>query len=102
MISSPTWYTLFPYTTLFRSLLRCRPRTARVVFRHHEGGAAGDFQVRVVERHAGVDDADRDRKSTRLNSIHVEVSYDVFCLKKKTAVENLHSLLDANRTTSMN
>src|SRR5215469_17799846 len=68
MIRRPQRSTLFPYTTLFRSLTHnerfTRATKARSVPRPHGRGA-------------------RDRKSTRLNSSHVEISYAVFCLKKK-------------------
>src|SRR6266496_6071684 len=62
MIRRPPRSTLFPYTTLFRSRTR-PPWRARRARPSHRGGA--------------------DRKSTRLNSSHVEISYAVFCLKKK-------------------
>src|SRR2546430_15754274 len=81
MIRRPPRSTLFPYTTLFRSLRN-----------EHEPGAkprlrpAGEHLDRVLDlprgsaaRHA----AGRDRKSTRLNSSHSQISYAVFCLKKK-------------------
>src|SRR4051812_49736528 len=77
MIRRPPRSTLFPYTTLFRSEL-C---TALV-----EGGDGsplllgfdlGDGEVTVVG-------STKDRKSTRLNSSHMSISYAVFCLKKKT------------------
>src|SRR2546428_10015427 len=68
MIRRPPRSTLFPYTTLFRSL--CRPLPGR--------GDRAD--LRAVHR------ADPDRKSTRLNSSHDQISYAVFCLKKKTRV----------------
>src|SRR3712207_7024958 len=99
MIRRPPRSTLFPYTTLFRSVARG----------HHEGVAAerqrrqvdrpSDGHGRPVQRHGG--DAERararccvvdgrnevariaDRKSTRLNSSHANISYAVFCLKKK-------------------
>src|SRR6267378_1376872 len=64
MIRRPPRSTLFPYTTLFRS----RPANL----------AAANNQILRPHEHA-----DRDRKSTRLNSSHVEISYAVFCLKKK-------------------
>src|SRR5947209_12617129 len=68
LIRRPPRSTLFPYTTLFRSC-NCR-----------EG--VGDFDGRVPRR---VDEDRRpgDRKSTRLNSSHANISYAVFCLKKK-------------------
>src|SRR5438874_5348740 len=70
MIRRPPRSTLFPYTTLFRS----QPR-------HHLGAPddVGDgLDVDRVHR-----EQQPDRKSTRLNSSHVEISYAVFCLKKK-------------------
>src|SRR5690349_22558083 len=79
MIRRPPRSTLFPYTTLFRSVCpagRARPpRHARAVgLRQDDGGG----RARAVARRGP-----RDRKSTRLNSSHVEISYAVFCLKKK-------------------
>src|SRR5438477_7948786 len=74
MIRRPPRSTLFPYTTLFRSnqLVRLR-RVARDRL---------EAQPRVRERvHAAVPRVDR--KSTRLNSSHMSISYAVFCLKKK-------------------
>src|SRR3989442_5726990 len=74
MIRRPPRSTLFPYTTLFRS---CRPlkRTGRASTQH----SSSPTRVTSVT----------DRKSTRLNSSHVRISYAVFCLKKKnqTAVD---------------
>src|SRR2546427_8521281 len=68
MIRRPPRSTLFPYTTLFRSLVQRGPRgLARGGGGRRRGGHA---------RH-------RDRKSTRLNSSHSQISYAVFCLKKK-------------------
>src|SRR5437868_9861591 len=66
MMRRPPSSTLFPYTTLFRSLV---PHQVLVVRNHHD---------RISHR-----DAEQDRKSTRLNSSHVSISYAVFCLKKK-------------------
>src|SRR5436305_7635962 len=72
MIRRPPISTLFPYTTLFRSALDAdRPRTDRRVGAVHSG-------VRVLAEWPHPD-----RKSTRLNSSHVRISYAVFCLKKK-------------------
>src|SRR5260221_4105287 len=76
MIRRPPRSTLFPYTTLFRSLddfdaaVDDRADVSRIV-RLHDGG-----KERQVH-------AERDRKSTRLNSSHTVISYAVFCLKKK-------------------
>src|SRR5207253_11511330 len=66
MIRRPPRSTLFPYTTLFRSLSRARRALEPVC---PLGAGAGSRQG--------------DRKSTRLNSSHVAISYAVFCLKKK-------------------
>src|SRR3712207_6969893 len=85
MIRRPPRSTLFPYTTLFRSErldLLVRQRGARLSGRHPErlvllGDAEDQLAGTGVARH------DRDRKSTRLNSSHANISYAVFCLKKK-------------------
>src|SRR2546421_8364977 len=73
MIRRPPRSTLFPYTTLFRSACGLEH-------------AAGAFNVHGMKGDAARldDDADQvDRKSTRLNSSHDQISYAVFCLKKK-------------------
>src|SRR2546427_1361944 len=85
MIRRPPRSTLFPYTTLFRSLqVRGeRPRRERVGpgARALEAGCGRIVRDLVIPeaRDRGV----RDRKSTRLNSSHSQISYAVFCLKKK-------------------
>src|SRR5436309_12259501 len=73
MILQPPRSTLFPYTTLFRSGLPNLPISR---------GLAGET-ILIVEDDADVRTYTRDRKSTRLNSSHVKISYAVFCLKKK-------------------
>src|SRR2546426_3430517 len=75
MIRRPPRSTLFPYTTLFRS----RVDQGRIdqVRRH---GPVGHQVVLFIERRGVLE---RDRKSTRLNSSHLVISYAVFCLKKK-------------------
>src|SRR3989454_8857303 len=94
MIRRPPRSTLFPYTTLFRSVwllasdLGVGAPTAVSV----TGGSAvrrGPSQREAVRRsgsrnHQATSPAPRDRKSTRLNSSHLVISYAVFCLKKKT------------------
>src|SRR3712207_8871779 len=96
MIRRPPRSTLFPYTTLFRSreingaaldpfaaylLLRGLKTLDLRVARHNENA----MQVaRFLEAHPGVE---RDRKSTRLNSSHANISYAVFCLKKKQLIK---------------
>src|SRR5258707_5938972 len=75
MIRRPPRSTLFPYTTLFRSALHF----------DHAGRLAG-HKVALLVEHAVVGQAllgMADRKSTRLNSSHANISYAVFCLKKK-------------------
>src|SRR5256885_7804660 len=69
MIRRPPRSTLFPYTTLFRSEVPLLGRVRQI--RHAPG---------FVQRHPR---DDTDRKSTRLNSSHLVISYAVFCLKKK-------------------
>src|SRR3989442_14912583 len=76
MIRRPPRSTLFPYTTLFRSLLRRSLPAALVRVVKADGGLAHAW-VRAGQWHWA------DRKSTRLNSSHVRISYAVFCLKKK-------------------
>src|SRR2546430_10040860 len=97
MIRRPPRSTLFPYTTLFRShasptlhvigLNSARPY-------RHQGGSLRPRQLdSAVERlAAAADGAYRvvDRKSTRLNSSHSQISYAVFCLKKKTPAQPAH------------
>src|SRR2546430_7343157 len=93
MIRRPPRSTLFPYTTLFRS-----PRDhARLVAevrhdasrrdRHHEVGAEegelDEHRPGVVHLEHRLQMRNQDRKSTRLNSSHSQISYAVFCLKKK-------------------
>src|SRR2546430_2865652 len=99
MIRRPPRSPLFPYTTLFRSCVR-------FVAAHYRGGDLAGFllvsapvnwqidyvTVRPEWRHHGIAEAlvnaavneALDRKSTRLNSSHSQISYAVFCLKKKT------------------
>src|SRR2546426_8647614 len=79
MIRRPPRSTLFPYTTLFRSL----PRATR--------SDTADLSLKAIRwRPRGSRVApDRDRKSTRLNSSHLVISYAVFCLKKKKKLSQL-------------
>src|SRR3989449_6401542 len=79
MIRRPPRSTLFPYTTLFRSLHQFPDRAAALHVR-----VAQDLEHEVLRRHVvGLPAAHQDRKSTRLNSSHGYISYAVFCLKKK-------------------
>src|SRR3989442_6411334 len=83
MIRRPPRSTLFPYTTLFRSLLDGADQVVRRLRLQHVAlgaGLQGLQHIRPVGVHR---EEDGDRKSTRLNSSHVRISYAVFCLKKK-------------------
>src|SRR5688572_32405605 len=101
MLRPPPRSTLFPYTTLFRSLgddaVELAPhelqslvgQERQVVALHAQviGLQRADHQRLLVER--------RDRKSTRLNSSHSQISYAVFCLKKKKKkTNNTHTIHD--------
>src|SRR5205085_11768139 len=81
LIRRPPRSTLFPYTTLFRSENRRRDRQRR---RRHPGRAHQNMPLFRHDFHGLIMCASRsDRKSTRLNSSHSQISYAVFCLKKK-------------------
>src|SRR2546421_926262 len=80
MIRRPPRSTLFPYTTLFRS----EPRAGGVrIAAHADGPAPAAETSRTEGTAAGRPVVREDRKSTRLNSSHDQISYAVFCLKKK-------------------
>src|SRR3712207_8131861 len=100
MIRRPPRSTLFPYTTLFRSLFSRLPQHRSVVEVHNRDPLRTRLQrperrapARLLGETRACDPKewhlqDRlDRKSTRLNSSHANISYAVFCLKKKTNVE---------------
>src|SRR5437667_5770764 len=86
MIRRPPRSTLFPYTTLFRSSIAHRKAS-------WPGGPRNDltryFRRPVAHKPHGR--AGLDRKSTRLNSSHITISYAVFCLKKKKKQTNISS-----------
>src|SRR3712207_7350491 len=90
MIRRPPRSTLFPYTTLFRSIPHLRAVLS------HPAVRAGDARTTLLAEHPDILRAAhtngsgplallerQDRKSTRLNSSHANISYAVFCLKKK-------------------
>src|SRR5437899_8377006 len=83
MIRPPPRSTLFPYTTLFRSRQGLRAQFPHRYEPRLGEGYWGHDEARL--RTSGVEPRapDRDRKSTRLNSSHLGISYAVFCLKKK-------------------
>src|SRR2546427_1273513 len=91
MIRRPPRSTLFPYTTLFRSLTVLRLVGAHRVPDRGEGGLVGQEPC-VRDR--------TDRKSTRLNSSHSQISYAVFCLKKKKTTRIRQCLIDVIRQTT--
>src|SRR5438874_8445674 len=96
-MTAPTKSPLFPYTTLFRSRMASERVDGNDVLAVREAARRAIHRARVerlptlleavsfrLRGHSVVDPARyRDRKSTRLNSSHVEISYAVFCLKKK-------------------
>src|SRR5688572_32325086 len=95
MIRRPPRSTLFPYTTLFRScfvmqrwgryvhveFIRWDPQTPKIVYLH-DGKLSISWEPRYPYRPRWAGQV-KDRKSTRLNSSHSQISYAVFCLKKK-------------------
>src|SRR5256885_3751081 len=102
MIRRPPRSTLFPYTTLFRSALR---RSCRKVGHLHRAdlrrthAIGADPLLRRSHRHEPQLSDVGDRKSTRLNSSHLVISYAVFCLKKKTTHRLLALPLSPARLT---
>src|SRR5688572_32097308 len=98
MIRRPPSSTLFPYTTLFRSRPfktffesgRDLPFNGEAVIIHHPESATTDTESIVMFRRSDVVAAGEDRKSTRLNSSHSQISYAVFCLKKKKKERQTH------------
>src|SRR2546430_13353268 len=92
MIRRPPRSTLFPYTTLFRSDFVDRLEVpgevrsflvVREIDEHIERRRQRDGAIRPTDLDGLEDPRDADRKSTRLNSSHSQISYAVFCLKKK-------------------
>src|SRR5688572_31860420 len=88
MIRRPPRSTLFPYTTLFRSAARADPPLRGLDLDISTGREDACDGRRELDRQAvGESREQRDRKSTRLNSSHSQISYAVFCLKKKKKIE---------------
>src|SRR2546427_6088524 len=99
MIRRPPRSTLFPYTTLFRStpwLVLCAgerahaDRFAVVLMRVGTDFATHPLETHRPQRLRRAEAAPGDRKSTRLNSSHSQISYAVFCLKKKKKQPSIH------------
>src|SRR3712207_7827285 len=96
MIRRPPRSTLFPYTTLFRSVVKDVGLAARVVLVRRE--RVGPQHVHALAGNAErASEVEGDRKSTRLNSGHANISYAVFCLKKKKSQRN--SISSSPRTS---
>src|SRR2546430_9085523 len=89
MIRRPPRSTLFPYTTLFRSM--------EIVYDEGSLRAYFDKAARVAPEHPVL----IDRKSTRLNSSHSQISYAVFCLKKKKKTRSMNSTPECNTFISI-
>src|SRR2546430_12377716 len=94
MIRRPPRSTLFPYTTLFRSSQVLQQRIEKWnaaliavqlfgLFDAAEFATSGTARVRRIHAASNIFLREQDRKSTRLNSSHSQISYAVFCLKKK-------------------
>src|SRR5690349_23669250 len=98
MLRRPPRSTLFPYTTLFRSQFQlvgaAGEADAPTLEVEIDGLAvlAAALQGEAFRRQAGAAGV-ADRKSTRLNSSHVEISYAVFCLKKKKKIKYSYNLM---------
>src|SRR5690349_23812825 len=93
MIRPPPRSTLFPYTTLFRSF----PRRALYIVNTSTTLA---FSLKNMDASCSAGNklqTIRDRKSTRLNSSHVEISYAVFCLKKKKKIQKKKTKTNINK-----
>src|SRR2546430_11474205 len=108
MIRRPPRSTLFPYTTLFRSRVAAEVQVGRVRSDPLDdeggggrGGAGVDEELVPVDAQVGADAHEvrpgrEDRKSTRLNSSHSQISYAVFCLKKKKYSHTYTSVINTS------
>src|SRR5258707_10929827 len=95
MIRRPPRSTLFPYTTLFRS--------SQIRFQRKSQPGPLFVIVDVNEFNIDYDEKGADRKSTRLNSSHANISYAVFCLKKKKIIAEIQWLINNDiRDTNRN
>src|SRR5205807_3247631 len=96
MLPQPPRSTLFPYTTLFRSVERSGANILRALIEFIPGG---HLIVEALNNHGVFEKGDR--KSTRLNSSHLVISYAVFCLKKKKTNNNKRSRFCYSADTSL-
>src|SRR5256886_2898145 len=112
MIRRPPRSTLFPYTTLFRSHREHQGPVPRRVS-SDPGDAADRWSTALRSRavpHRGIHarykrtcpQLERDRKSTRLNSSHSQISYAVFCLKKKKKYKSKRANYTSKNETNLN
>src|SRR5690606_42163330 len=86
----PPSSTLFPYTTLFRSVIDTKLFSrAKKMNKDEEKKALDQLDAQHTKALKALKDKLVDRKSTRLNSSHVKISYAVFCLKKKNKEQNI-------------
>src|SRR3712207_8765938 len=97
MIRRPPRSTLFPYTTLFRSLFICNKRGDKFMMNEKEivmneliNPELNNWEK--ISKYKYLSEEFIDRKSTRLNSSHANISYAVFCLKKKNHLRHSHFL----------
>src|SRR2546426_9368280 len=88
MIRRPPRSTLFPYTTLFRSRLFVKSRRVQEFIVGNLSSPQIELQAVTKFIFISLSEKVRDRKSTRLNSSHLVISYAVFCLKKKKKNNN--------------
>src|SRR5256885_11991956 len=91
MIRRPPRSTLFPYTTLFRSLQNYAPWDNLALWEDRSQSAPSWQFLSAAHADKNCQDGAEDRKSTRLNSSHLVISYAVFCLKKKKQRTRQHS-----------
>src|SRR2546426_6675491 len=100
MIRRPPRSTLFPYTTLFRSRKKPESRGQGPLHGAHYGCAISTSCRRHLCPHIPGGRLLQDRKSTRLNSSHLVISYAVFCLKKKKAMRSRFTLFSTRASIS--
>src|SRR3712207_7865238 len=100
MIRRPPRSTLFPYTTLFRSAAIERGHTPVRNDKGEQGTECCRTRKPSRRREWQFTATQKDRKSTRLNSSHANISYAVFCLKKKKTIQHLTYILSSRHIYS--
>src|SRR3989475_4173166 len=91
MIRRPPRSTLFPYTTLFRSVRAPQAFLFDEPLSNLEAPLRSELRSEILKLHRALGATMIDRKSTRLNSSHSQISYAVFCLKKKKKINRSNS-----------